>query len=273
MRQVQVNAEDLQVDSERKLVCKGSALVRFEYLHWDDYVRRNEAKRQPNPKRVKRIKSIFGREGCHSLQVQHHIPATVDQDALETAITDACQKRRLQGRALPSNYAVVGSEDGYPELEFPGGIQCLHGIHRIQAGKEWLPPSEKWWIVDLYLSEISYDLMTLLIEEYANEEEPCQGEIYRKIREYQRLPAAANSNISSATCVSLQNRWWARLSDSRARKLRSLLRNSTIPARFDALARIPGLFDAGMMITTLHEMLATKCYEVSGSLHSCSFIS
>jgi hypothetical protein len=38
-----------------------------------------------------------------------------------------------------------------------------------------------------------------------------------------------------------------------------------LAARFDALAKIPGLFDASIMVTTLHKMIATKCYEVSMS--------
>jgi hypothetical protein len=263
MQQERVNVEDLGFDTERRLICKGSALVRFEYLKWNKYISRNPGKRKPDPKRVKHLKEIFKQEGCHSLQVKHHIPAVVDQGRLDAALEDARRKNRWKGNALPSNYATINSQDGYPELEFPDGLECRHGLHRIEAGKEQLQPAEKWWIVDLYLSGISYELETLLIEEYANEEKPCDGEIYRKIREYQFLPGNFDSRVSPATCVSLQMRWWARLKDSRKRKLRSLFRNSTLPPRFDALAKISGLFDTGMMITTLHKMMAMKCYEVS----------
>ena len=117
--------------------------------------------------------------------------------------------------------------------------------------------------MDLYLSGISYELKTLLIEEYANGEKPCDGEIYRKIREYQYLRSRIDSNVPPTTCVSFEMRWWALLSGSREKKLRSLFRNSTLAAGFDALGRIPALFDAGMMITTLHKTMATRCYEVS----------
>jgi hypothetical protein len=117
--------------------------------------------------------------------------------------------------------------------------------------------------VDLYLSGLSYKLETFLSKEYNNVEKPCDGEIYCKICKYKVLPGKLSSTVSPATCVSLEMRWWARLKASRERKLQSLFRNSTLPARFNALAKIPGLFNAGIMITTLHEMMATRCYEVS----------
>lgn len=263
MQQEQAHVEDLRLDTERGLTCKGSALVRFEYLNWNEYIRRNKTKRRPDPKRVERIKRIFRKEGCLPRQVEHHIPAVIDQRRLDAALEHARRKGKWKTNTLPSNYATINSQDGYPELEFPGGIECLRGRHRIQAGKVWLPPTEKWWIVDLYLSGISYELETLLVEEYANEEKPCDGEIYRKIREYQCLPRQGDSKVSPITCVSLEMRWWARFNKNREKRLRGLLRNRMLTAGFDALSKIPGLFDAGMMVTTLHTVLATRSYEVS----------
>ena len=131
----------------------------------------------------------------------HHIPAKVSQQQLDTALEDARRKKRSD--ALPTSYATINTQDGYPELEFPGGIECLHGLHRIQAGKEWLLSTEKWWIVDLYLSP-SYELSTILNEEYSNKENPCDGEIYRKICEYYLLLSKADSLISPTTYVSFE---------------------------------------------------------------------
>ena len=125
--------------------------------------------------------------------------------------------------------------------------------------------------MDLYLSDITYELKTLLIEEYANEKKPCDGEVYHKIREYQFLPSRLDNNVSPTICISLEMRWWARLNESREKKLWNLFRNSTLATEFDALGKIPGLFDAGMMVTTLHKMMATKCYEVSYSWRAGSF--
>jgi hypothetical protein len=269
MQQAQASVEDSRLDTEWRLICKGSALVRFEYLKWNEYIKRNPAKRRADPEHVERLKRGFNKAGCRRLPSVHHIPAKVSQQQLDAALEDARQKKRWKSDALPSTYATINTQDGYPELEFPGGIECLDGLHRIQAGKEWLLSTEKWWIVDLYLSP-SYELSTILNEGYSNKENPCDGEIYRKIREYQSLPRKAENLISPATCVSFEMLWWARFNKSREKKLRTLFgkceRTRRLAASFDALSTIPGLFDAGMMVTTLNKVMATKCYEASIAL-------
>jgi hypothetical protein len=268
MQQAQAHVEDSRLDSERRIRCKGSALIRFEYLKWNEYIRLNAAKRRPDKERVERLKRRFQKAGCRPEEKHHHIPALVDQRELNVALENARQKGRWKTDILPSTDATINDQEGYPELDLPGGVECLDGFHRIQAGKEWLLPGEKWWIVDLYLSDISYQLKTILNEQYWNKETPCDGEIYRKIRQYQsRSSPFVDSQISPSTCVSFENLWWARLEKSREKKLRRLLgksaQNQMLAAGFDALSKIPGLFDSGMMVTTLHKVMATKCYEVS----------
>ena len=160
--------------------------------------------------------------------------------------------------------------DHYPELRIPGGVQCLRGLHRIEAGKVYLQTTDKWWVIDLYLSEISDELKIKLSEEYDDAERPSQGKIYRKIREYQFLPRQANNRVSPTTCVRLETRWWTLFNASKEKKLRSLFRNCTrnrmLAAGFDALSGIPGLFDAGMRVTTLNKVMATKADEASKTL-------
>ncbi|OAF59237.1 hypothetical protein VC83_04180 [Pseudogymnoascus destructans] len=234
-----VHAEDLRFETEWRLFCKGSALVKLESLNWEEH-----KTRQHDPKNVLRLKKVFEKEGCRSLKVGNHIPAIVDQHHLDTAIENAKQNKTWKTGILPSSYATIDSENRYPELDFPGGIICLHGLHRIQAGKA-LRPAEKWWIVDLYLSGISYEMRAILDEEYSNEDRPCDGQIYRKIREYQYLPQKADALILPATC----------------KRLRGLFRHRLVAAGFDALTKIPALFDAGMKVTTLHTVMATRCYE------------
>ncbi|OAF56685.1 hypothetical protein VC83_07154 [Pseudogymnoascus destructans] len=251
----QVHAEDIRFETERRLFCKGSALVKLESLNWE------ESKiRQHDPKNVLWLKKIFEEDGCRSLKVGNHIPAIVDQHHLDTAIENAKQKELWNAGVLPSIYATIDSENGYPELEFPGGIICLHGFHRIQAGKA-LRPAEKWWIVDLYLSGISYEMRTILDEEYSNEDRPCDGQIYRKIREYQYLPLKADALVLPATRLSFEMRWWSRFNESRQKRLHSLFGHRLVATGFDALTKIPALFDAGMKVTTMNTVLATRCYE------------
>jgi hypothetical protein len=108
---------------------------------------------------------------------------------------------------LLSESATINTQDGYLELEFPSGIECLYRLYRIEAGKELLLPTEKWWIVDLYLSDISYELKTILVEAYANEMKPYDGKIYCKIRKYRSLLGKVDSKVSPTTCVSFEMRW------------------------------------------------------------------
>lgn len=256
MQQAVARAEDLKLDTQRRFLFKGSALVRFEYLGFRK--RRQGGKVFRN--RVERLKRIFKAEGCRPLDFKHHIPARVDQDRLNVALNDARQKGRWGTDELPRNHATV--QAGYPELEFPGGIECLRGRVRIEAGKEFLHPSEKWWIVDLYPPDISYELEEFLVEGNDKAEKPCDGKIYRKILECKSLPSRIDLDISPTTCTSIQSQWWARL-DKRAVKLRSLFKNSTLTTDFDFLSAIPGLFDDGMMVTTLNKLLGMKLDEVS----------
>ena len=58
--------------------------------------------------------------------------------------------------------------------------------------------------MDLYISDISYELKIVLVKEYSNNKSLCDSEVYRKIREYQFLPCNIDYQITPATCVSLE---------------------------------------------------------------------
>ena len=72
------------------------------------------------------------------------MPAIIGQQQLANAMRDS-------GVSVQQLLAA-GPLNGYPSLEFPTGVklECLHGLHRIEAGREFLLPTEKWWVVDLY---------------------------------------------------------------------------------------------------------------------------
>ena len=91
-----------------------------------------------------------------------------------------------------------------------------------------------------------------MIEEYSNEEKPSDGEIYRKVRKYER-----EGNVC------FKRRWKARLTDHGRRGLRQLLEHGDgeLTAAFDNLLDIPGLWD-GMRLSTMHKILGMKCDEV-----------
>lgn len=80
------------------------------------------------------------RKDCRRLDVRNHIQALVEQQYLDVAL-------RLSGHERGDLLSHPP-----PELVFPPGYQleCLHGQHRIQAGKEVLYPGDRWWTVELY---------------------------------------------------------------------------------------------------------------------------
>ncbi|KAL9132054.1 MAG: hypothetical protein Q9217_000182 [Psora testacea] len=238
MQQTQALEKESRLEKEKIIKYKGTARIRLKWLHF----RRNEP-RELDDKHVQDLKSRFQKD-CRRLDVRNHVPAIIDQQHLDSAL----RVSRIPEGVLPKN-----SQHEFPELDFWAGYQleCLHGRHRIQAAKQALSPPNKWWTVDLYLADISSELKTALTEEYANESEPSDGEIYRKIREYHL------QNQSS-----LETRWWTRLSPHRAKNLKQLFQHQDFTAAFDSLLEIPGLLD-GMRISTLHKMFATRCDEVT----------
>jgi hypothetical protein len=92
---------------------------------------------------------------------------------------------------------------------------------------------------------------TTRIEEHSNNEKLSDGEIYYKIRQYER-----ERNLC------LKNQWKAQLSKHGQRNLQQLIDHEHLAAAFDDLLDIPGFRD-GMRISTLHNMLSIKCDEVS----------
>ena len=96
--------------------------------------------------------------------------------------------------------------------------------------------------------------MNRIIESYANEQKPADGEIFRKIRLYHR------ANDQSA-----EDRWWACLDRSKLKDLRQLIKRPQLLAAFDELIDMPGLW-ARIQLGALHRLLALKCDEVCTKL-------
>ncbi|KAK6380192.1 hypothetical protein LTS17_005381 [Exophiala oligosperma] len=193
---------------------------------------------------VPRLKEVFGIEGVRRLEPRHHVPAAVDQSDLDAALRTS----NATAESLLNNL-----DNDPPVLKFPQlhRLTCLHGRHRIQAARETLDPTDAWWTVDFYLKDSDPDLRTTLAEEYSNEVKPSDGEIYRKIRLYER-----EGNIC------FKKRWKARLSTHGQRGLRQLFghRDGELAVAFDNLLDIPGLWD-GMRISTIHKVMSMKCDE------------
>ncbi|KAI9772442.1 MAG: hypothetical protein M1840_000645 [Geoglossum simile] len=244
MQQDQVEIIERKLAKDRGKYFRGTARIRLERLHFG-----NQCPRELNKKIVEKLKDKFETEGCLRLEPKHHIPAIIDQQILDAAI------KISPNVSLHTLLDTLG--DLPPELKIPPNcsLECLHGRHRIQAGREILQPKDKWWTVDLYLKDTSSDLKQALSEEYSNSVDFSDSEIYQKIRQYRSY------TNKSTEIMFAEKRWWARLHGKNKRKdLKQLLKHERLTAAFDALLVIPGIW-GGLRIGVLHKLIAMKCDE------------
>lgn len=89
-----------------------------------------------------------------------------------------------------------------------------------------------------------------MLEEYSNERPASDGEIYRKLRQYE-----------SEHNARFRKRWWSRLSENKEKRLKALLDHDDFRDAFDKLLVVPGLW-AGLRIGSLGKLTAIKCDEV-----------
>ncbi|KAH8799388.1 hypothetical protein F5884DRAFT_686783, partial [Xylogone sp. PMI_703] len=235
MRHSQAQVEDSRLEVERRRTFRGSACISLDVLHFQRHKHRDL-----DAKHVEYLKGCFRKDRCRRLEVRNHIEAQIDQQILDVALRDS---------DVTAHELLTHQPNGYPRLRFPQGFQleCLHGQHRIQAAREFLLPTDKWWTVDLYTSDINTDLKTCLNEQHSNGDRPTDGEAYCKIRYYH----FQRDTESEA-------RWKACLRGCRLKNLKELVQDQELTAGFDALLEIPGVWD-GMRLTTLQKMMAMGC--------------
>lgn len=134
---------ELRLVTERCLKYQGTAKVNLNQIHFHSKVSKDL-----DSKNLERLCRIFRQDRCRRLEVQNHVPAVVSKQSLETA---------LRGAQVTARELLTSTPDQFPHLHFPARqLQCLHGKHRIKAGEELLPHSDRWWTVDIYLDGMSY---------------------------------------------------------------------------------------------------------------------
>jgi hypothetical protein len=140
MDQAQAQIEDVRLEGERRLKYQGTARINLDvlYFSWEQLCRKDN-------KRIQKLERCFEREGCHRLPPLNHVAAIVNSSDLDAAM-------RRSGVTVLTN-----TEAAFSELVFPDSfqLQCVKGMHRILAGRKFLSPRDKWWVVDLYLSGMS----------------------------------------------------------------------------------------------------------------------
>ncbi|OQE71137.1 hypothetical protein PENNAL_c0111G05900 [Penicillium nalgiovense] len=231
--------EEVQLASERRLKYIGTAKVSITQIQFDPPLPRDL-----DSKTLDRLRRVFRQNRCRRLDVDNHVPAIVSPHDL----ADALRKANLSQQSLFTTDARQ-----LPRINFlEGQLLGLHGRHRVQAGAEVLPPADRWWTVDLYSDDIGAELRTSLVEEYANERKPTDGEIYRKIRQYE----GDYDEI-------FRERWFVRLSRNNQERLDQLdnKKNRRVRGAFDRLLTIPGLWPGGMRISVVHRLIASGCVE------------
>ncbi|KAJ6018563.1 hypothetical protein N7522_002027 [Penicillium canescens] len=231
--------EEVQLASERRLKYIGTAKVSISQIQFDPPLPRDL-----DPKNLDRLRRVFRQNRCRRLDVDNHVPAIVSPHDL----ADALRKANISQQSL-----LTTDAHQLPRISFlEGQLLGLHGRHRVQAGAEVLPPADRWWTVDLYSDDIGAELRASLVEEYANERKPTDGEIYRKIRQYE-----------GDYDETFRERWFVRLSRSNQERLDQLdnKKNRRTRGAFDRLLTIPGLWPGGMRISVVHRLIASGCVE------------
>jgi hypothetical protein len=87
-------------------------------------------------------------------------------------------------------------------------------------------------------------------EQHPNSQPVSDGEIFQKICYYDK------QNNAQA-----EEKWWARLSDTKQKDLKQLLKKEAFVYALDELLEIPGLWSR-VKLGTLHRFLTLKCDEV-----------
>ncbi|QKX63179.1 uncharacterized protein TRUGW13939_10348 [Talaromyces rugulosus] len=229
--------EEIHLATERCVKLQGTAKVQLDDIQFDPPLPQGL-----DAKNLKRLDQMFRKNGCRRLVVDNHIPVIVSRQSLSTSL----QRAGVSPQALRTM-----QPDQFPLLCFSTGqLRGLHGRHRAQVGRKLLPPVDRWWTVDLYLDDIDSHLKTNLIEEYSDQQKVTDGEIYRKIRQYE----AGQNEL-------FRERWLARFSRSSQERFEQIdkRKNRGLRCGFDSLLPIPGLWRGGMRVSMMHRVIASNC--------------
>lgn len=138
MRWALFTEEEIQLVTERRLKYLGAAKVNIYQIQFEPPLPRDL-----DPKNLNRLREVFRKNRCRRLDVDNHVPAVVSPQVLAEALRKA---------NVPQQSLLTNEPHQSPQLGFAvGQLRALHGRHRVQAGAEVLPPTDRWWTVDLYL--------------------------------------------------------------------------------------------------------------------------
>ncbi|KAL9042038.1 MAG: hypothetical protein Q9214_003906, partial [Letrouitia sp. 1 TL-2023] len=193
--------------------------------------------RQADLKNIARLTRIFQLDGCFRCQPQNRVPVLIQNGARRANVSDE-----------PEDLAFISLEQGEQ-------LVYLHGYHRLQAAKEFFPPSDAWWVADLYSADLSDENKRTIREEYLGASNFCDGDIFRHFR---RCVLAGNGE---------DRKWLARWSESKRRDVLQLDKAAVKDRQMrelrdglDSLLPFPALWPA-LQVGTFHRLLTLRCPE------------
>ncbi|KAH7108866.1 hypothetical protein B0J11DRAFT_602052 [Dendryphion nanum] len=214
MRRSRFSEREVRIGAERRAKYQGAVRVKLEVLHFPQ-----EEGRELSRENVERLKEVFQTDHVRRLEPRNYVPAIVEQTDLDNA---------LQASGFSVTDLLTNTDGNPPTLKFPSRyrLTCLHGRHHL-----------------------SPELTATLVEEYANEKKPSDGEIYWKIRQYEQ-----ERNLC------FKNRWKAILKTTSRRGLRQLDDHEELAAAIDDVMAMPGMRD-DLRLSTIHKITGMKCDE------------
>jgi hypothetical protein len=122
----------------------GIARVPLHSLNFEHRLARDQH-RELSLDNVRRLESIYEKNGCLRLQEENVINAIIDDDTL----TGALAKTSVSADSFRSHRWA--QEAPYLHLT---NVRCLSGLHRTKAADRFLDANDKWWIVRLFSSSM-----------------------------------------------------------------------------------------------------------------------
>ena len=96
--------------------------------------------RETERQNVSRLLGIFRTEGCKRSEAGNFVKAKVNRRQLDAAV--ASQNLHLPQQP-PEDWRTI------PILQLPS-VDCLNGLHRVLAARQYLSKNDQWWIARLY---------------------------------------------------------------------------------------------------------------------------
>jgi hypothetical protein len=125
----------------KKLLCyRGIARLPLHALKYEHKIVQ-EKHRKISHENVIRLEKKYEQVGCERLQEENVINAIVkDGDLIAALSTHGMSLDEMRHLRWPQDAPALQIED----------VQCLSGIHRIEAARHFLDENDKWWIVRLF---------------------------------------------------------------------------------------------------------------------------